>query len=208
MKAKPIFVCDFDGVIADSAPAYVDAINIAAQSLGASRLMTLDLLATMPSYQHVRSAQLLGLEEHSLDQFSQALRMEFHRQSESPLHLAMRPVLCEMKNMGRLVLLSANEHHVLQGALDSWQMADVDIFPQRGEAAKTQKLEELSRSYRVVMIGDTLNDCRAAAAAGVHCIAVTWGWQCAELLQSAGVPMAQTSEQLLLHLRAWNDHGS
>lgn len=209
MTCSVVFAFDFDGVIADSGPAYVRAINTVGQRLGATRQMNTELLSRMPEYFHQRSAELIGLPESKLEQYSAGLREIFHQEQAHPdLIHEMGPLLCALQESGSVVMVSANEQGVIESALKRLGVAVQSVYAGHGRAGKATVLSALAQNAEVVMIGDTLSDCHAAATAEVACIAVSWGWQCAELLSGAGVPVVHNCGELRLYLEQWSgqDH--
>lgn len=203
MNARPTFAFDFDGVIADSAPTYVQAINKVGRQLGATQQMNTQILAAMPEYLHHRSAELIGLPSAQLASFSAGLREAFHQHRQVVLHSAMGPVLSTLQSLGSVVVVSANEQAVIASALAQLGVSVQGIHAGKGREGKAAVLAELARRSRVVMVGDTLSDCQAAAAASVDCVAVSWGWQGRALLAGAGVPVLHSSELLEEWLRQW-----
>ena len=209
MTTPVVFAFDFDGVIVDSAPAYVRAINTVGEQLGATRQMDTELLSCMPEYLHQRSAELIGLPESKLAQFSEGLREVFHQEQAClDLRYDMGPLLLALQKNGSVVMVSANEQAVIESALIQLDVSVQNVYAGHGRVGKATVLSQLAQSARVVMIGDTLSDCHAAAAAGVECVAVSWGWQGAELLSHAGVPVVHNSEALQLWLELWSSPNS
>lgn len=205
MTASVVFAFDFDGVIVDSAPAYAQAINTVGRELGATRQMDTELLSRMPEYLHQRSAELIGLPESKLEQFSAGLREVFHQVQACPdLIHDMGPLLRGLQESGSVVMVSANEQGVIESALNRLDVSVKNVYAGHGRAGKATVLSDLAQNAEVVMIGDTLSDCHAAATAEVACVAVSWGWQCAELLSSASVPVVHSCDELQLWLEQWS----
>lgn len=204
MTCSVVFAFDFDGVIADSGPAYVRSINSVGQRLGATRQMSTEQLSRMSAFFHQRSAELIGLPEAKFDQFSASLREVFHQEQTCPgLQQEMGPLLCGLQKIGTVVIVSANEQRVIESALERLGVSVQHIYAGQGQAGKADVLSALAQNAEVVMIGDTVSDCRAAALAEVACVAVSWGWQCAELLSHAGVPIAHNCGELQRCLGLW-----
>lgn len=204
MTQARVFAFDFDGVIADSAPAYVAAINAAAEPLGATRRMDLQMLADMPAYAHALSARQVGLSEARTAQYSAALREHFHRQAAPPLHRCMGAVLERLSTAGEVIVLSANAEAAIAAALTDLGVQPTAVYAGRAASAKAEVLKLLSERAKVVMVGDTLADCHAARDAGVAAVAVAWGWQSEPLLASAGVPVMANAVDLEAWLLAWS----
>jgi len=204
MSTPLVFAFDFDGVIVDSAPAYVRAINTVGQRHGAKHSLDLAQLSRMPEYFHRRSAQLIGLPEEALESYSAGLRQEFHQTStRAELHKDIAPLLTELQQRGSVMVVSANDSDVIGAALEQLEVSVQGVYAGCGRDAKAQVLEQLALTARVVMIGDTLSDCHAASQAGVACVAVGWGWQCSELLASSGVPVVENRRALAKWLQLW-----
>ena len=204
MSNTLVFAFDFDGVISDSAQAYVDAINSVSVKLGASHPMTLESLASMPDYKHAHSATLTGVPLEHLSAYSDGLREYFHQQPDLTLIAAIAPLLQQLAGLGSVVVVSANEHGVIETALNTLAVKVDGIYAHHGREQKTAVLKQLQTDARVLMVGDTLNDCYAAEAAGVDMVAVSWGWQARDLLLSAGVPVVDNVEQLKRWVLAWS----
>lgn len=203
MNKTSVFAFDFDGVIADSAQAYVNAINSVAVNLGATRQMSCELLAGMRDYRHAHSAALIGVAESQLPRYSQGLRDYFHQYSEYSLVTAMGPLLQRLSPLGSVVVLSANEQTVIEAAIAELDVAVDDIYAGHGREDKARVLTRLAAEARVLMIGDTLSDCDAAANAKVDAVAVSWGWQGCELLTEARVPIVDSPVQLQQWILDW-----
>lgn len=208
MTCSVVFAFDFDGVIVDSGPAYVRAINTVGELLGATRPMNTELLSRMPEYFHQRSAELIGLPESKLEQYSAGLREVFHQEQARPdLIHEMGPLLRGLQESDTVVMVSANEQAVIESALNRLGVSVQNVYAGQGRAGKATVLSALAQSAEVVMIGDTLSDCHAAATAEVACVAVSWGWQCAELLSGASVPVVHSCDELQLCLEQWSGQG-
>lgn len=204
MSGVPVFAFDFDGVLVDSAAAYVQAVNRAGGELGASRRLSVAELAAMEDYRHGCSAERIGLPASALSAYSEALRRHFHvAQARARLHPGMAPVLAEAAAHGGVVVVSANAREVIEPALRRFGAGAPPIYAGRGRAGKAEVLAALAQRARVLMVGDTLSDCRAAAEAGVGCVAVAWGWQGAGVLRRAGVPVVSSARALRAQMAHW-----
>ncbi|MGB0866828.1 MAG: HAD family hydrolase [Granulosicoccaceae bacterium] len=209
MRHTKLIAFDFDGVIVDSASTYVQSINHVGQCLGANKLLSIDQLALMPDYRHQFSAEMIELPRQQFSAFSEQLSLRFHRvQERAKLHRAMGLLLANCLKRGEVVILSANEQRVIEMALSELALDSIPIYARCGREAKANVLADLAQRARVLMVGDTLSDCRAAASAGVDCVSVAWGWQGRERLLEAKVPLMASVEELHHWLVHWSQLSS
>ena len=199
MKKSPL-VFDFDGVLVDSAQYYCRCIEQVAKQLGGVGSYTVEDLGLVTTLRYRAFLQAFGLPSELHTVFAQRLRHAFHADPCNftpigPLVAALRQTAPSRE----LRVLSANDQDLIQRWLQQ-QGLHGHLSIVRGGAHSGQKIDVLQQWNKeldgIVFIGDTVSDAEQALAADVEFVAVSWGWQKAELLKQHKVPVASNPEEL------------
>lgn len=193
-KRFDLLIFDWDGTLADSTKAIVDAINFASQDTGLSQ----------PTEQ--ASRDIIGLElrqalrvlfgdvdADTLNQLAQ--RYHYHysaRQDYIPLFNGVMEAMQELADAGYMIAVASGKGRKgLHHAIESSGLANLIIASRSSDDCHSkphpQMLDEIKDelgvvSERAVMIGDTTFDLQMASHAGMASLGVTYGAQSRENL--------------------------
>ena len=87
-------------------------------------------------------------------------------------------------------MLSSNAEDTIQAVLDRYGLKDMNVMKSSKLFGKAVPLKRLIRVNKlqagnVWMVGDEIRDVAAAHKAGIHSLAVTWGFHPKEMLATA-----------------------
>jgi len=211
-KRFDLLVFDWDGTLADSTRAIVDAINFASQDAG------------VPQPTEQASRDIIGLELRQAlrvlfgdvdeDVLGQLVRRYQHHysvlQDDIPLFDGVQEAMQELADAGyMLAVASGKGRNGLRHAIESSGLADLIIACRSSDDCHSkphpQMLDEIMDelgvvSERAVMIGDTTFDLQMASNAGMASLGVTYGAQPRENLLPHS-PLATFDSFATLH--AW-----
>jgi phosphoglycolate phosphatase len=194
-NGKNLFVAfDFDGTIADTYAIFRQAFNDAAQAMGVQSYRVED-------EPHIRSLEavdvfrLHGIEPPAFAPFVQLLRngMELRR-AQAKMFDGIPEVLNTLLREGiHLGLISSNSRTLVASILGrhfsnfEFQVFDVSL------ADKVVALKETALRYAsaavMCYVGDEIRDAKAAQAANIPFVSVTWGYNTGTSLRRAGCDM-------------------
>ncbi|MEM7656346.1 MAG: HAD-IA family hydrolase [Bacteroidota bacterium] len=191
---KQLLIFDFDGTIADTLMVAEEILNETGGEFGlpqVSRQQLLELKGKSIS----ELLKLSGISWLQLPKVIRRLRSRFrsHMTKVPPIH-GMPEILFALRERGyRMGILSSNTQEGIRTFLDKHDLPPFEfiltpdsIFG-KGKAIRSTLKKTALPPESVVMIGDELRDVEAANKAGIESIAVTWGFNSAELLQN-GAP--------------------
>lgn len=193
-----MYCFDFDGVIADSHAICLAACDFACRAQGGD-LGQSDPFAALDPLTFEAVAQERGLEPA---RFARDVSEFVAGYDEvSPLIPGMADTLRTLSETGPLTIISATHSSVLQRFLKAHGLSDCFDHVIGGDAGQPKadilmQLATATGRRPVVMVGDAISDIRAAHAANLPCIAVSWGWQPAEMLTEADRIITQPSDLL------------
>ena len=219
MTDAPILLFDFDGTIVDSEPGIVRTWH-----------HTFARLA-MPDLSDIEIRQLIGppltwvAEQFTPDPARQAelVRVYVERYdsvglTEAEIYPGVVEALVDLRDAGfRLMIATAKTEHIARAMLEAFALAPmfemaVGSLRLGGRRHKHEVIahvmSELTRAGdstppdHMLMIGDRDHDVRGAAANGIDCIGVLWGYGTNHELTSAGaVSLADRPEVLVEQIR-------
>lgn len=203
MRKHIIF--DFDGTIVDSLELAVKIYNDMADRYSLKKLHDSDI-ATLNRLSIPERIKMFNVPLYVLPKMA----LEFKRKYNENIHLlrefkGIRQVITTLKNKGYpLSIISSNAAANVEQFLAAAKLDMFDhIIAAKALFGKQSVLKQLMRKLKVqardlIYIGDELRDIQSCQKAGVAMIAVTWGFDSAELLAS-GHPnyIAEQPEQLL-----------
>ncbi|MFC3613630.1 HAD family hydrolase [Lutimaribacter marinistellae] len=182
-----MYCFDFDGVIADSRAVCLAACEHACQVRGGA-LGDADPFATLDPLTFEAIATQRGLDPAV---FARDVSDYVASQPQvSTLIPGMGDALHALAETAPLAIISATHGKVLRRFLDAHDLAACFDHVIGGDAglSKAEVLKRLAdhaETRPTVMVGDAISDIRAAHAADLPCIAVTWGWQPRHMLTGA-----------------------
>ena len=185
-----LLIFDFDGVLADSLAPMLKFAKQVCIEMGISTTPTRDDLEILDKMEFSEFGLQLGIPEDQIDHFVARNHQLFSEMDEPPqLVPGMKSVLSALATDNYLAIITGNscnqvkkflEAHQLRGYFDHMYCAE-----HKGTRLdKIRKVNELvgMKTSDTYMIGDAVSDIRAAKAAGVNGVAVTWGHQSKEKL--------------------------
>ncbi len=187
-------IFDFDGTIVDSREAIVGIMQQMSQEFRFREVSRQEMLELreLPVRQRlrrlgIRSWQIPRLAKRSLELFSDHM-------TSFPIYEGIREMLSELHHANiETQILSSNNIENIKRCLEANQLNHFShIYSARGLFSKHRMLKRILRSHRIhpanaVYIGDELRDIEAARRAGMSSVAVSWGYDSPDLLQS-GAP--------------------
>lgn len=181
---KPLYVFDFDGVIADSLSLCLQACEYAAGQYGRMLQLDRNCWELLDEVTFEAMARSLGFEDEMVEGFAGHVFAYNRRATPPAVFAGMHDALPALAASGELVVLSANHSRMISGTLAAAGLMDTVTQVIGGETpgSKSVKLEGLLAATSVAaedswMIGDAVSDIRAAHEVGCRAAAVSWGWQ-------------------------------
>lgn len=190
---KPILIFDFDGTIADSLSLVHELYNTVGPRFGALPLppdshgsfTSLPPRVLIQEY-HVRPWTLPFIVRTIIKKMNARL-------NEIQPHTAVIDQIIKLATQGyQLVILTSNSRKNAITLLNQWGVTDRfnEIISYKALFGKHRALRKLCRKYnidpqRVIYIGDEVRDIEGAQKAGIKNIAVSWGYQNVDDLQTA-----------------------
>lgn len=188
---KRLIIFDFDGTIANTLAVAVDIFNTVGSEFNLPKLDA-NQLGELKQKRIHELMEMAGLSWHQLPFFIKRVRDEFKKQREvvEPIH-GMSEVICKLHQAGYQmgVLTSNTEDNVLH-FLDKFEINHFDfIIAPNSIFGKSGALKEILKRYKlkpaeVIMIGDEMRDIKAAHKCKIDVIAVNWGFNAKELLET------------------------
>jgi phosphoglycolate phosphatase len=189
---KPYLVFDFDGTIVQSKMLAIEIFNRLSGKYGGRKIAAEEMgpLSELSIPDRLRA---LNVPFYKLP----ALLMEGTREyRKAVVHIqpveGMISLLSDIKNKGYLLgILSSNSRENIQAFLELHQIPIFDFIHTAPRLfGKDKAIMKLSQKYQIdrnemLYIGDELRDVEACRAIGVKVVAVTWGFDSANLLSEA-----------------------
>ncbi|MDP5171888.1 MAG: HAD-IA family hydrolase [Bacteroidia bacterium] len=207
MENKQLYVFDFDGTIADSVPAALRIIN----DLGAEyRLPKVDpqIIAELKHKSIKELLHMSGLTWVQIPGFLRKARLGFRKMIDDVKPIEGMPALIHhlVESNARLGILTSNREDNVRDFLQKHDLEQFDFVEcSTSLFGKANKLRRIKRMTGIpfqsmAMIGDEVRDVEAAKKVGVTSVAVTWGFNSPELLQTSHPDHLVSSTEGLDHL--------
>ncbi len=197
-KKSANFIFDLDGTLIDSAQQIGDCLNKARLEFGFIPLPTSEInkMFGIPIKYFLSDLQLPpNIEEVVIIKFrlllSQAIELE------NNVYPGVTELLSELKKRGHTVSIATSKptflaNKVVQNS-DLQYFVDftqgTDNFPAKPQPDVIIKVINLARGQRSLMIGDRVEDVKAAIAAGIPCIGVAHSYHSMNLLSNSGAAL-------------------
>ncbi len=189
---KGIIAFDYDGVLADTFEPNIRLINRIFKDMGSSAHITKDHfnMAAEISFEAVVAAA--GLEHENIPEFMRlVVDTGFSIIDETVLFLGMHELIKKLKKDFFITVVSNNSTKIVIPGLEKEGVIsqfDMVTGSDNGET-KEVRLGNIRNTYGMPlencwMIGDGINDIEAAHEAKWKSVAVTWGFQIRELLET------------------------
>ena len=200
MKKTSInFIFDLDGTLIDSAQQIGSCLNEARREFGFMPLSALDInrMIGIPIKYFLSDLQLsTDLEEVLIKKFrlllSQAIEIE------NNLYPGVTELLAELKKRGHTISIATSKptllakkvvsHSDLQNFVDFTQ--GTDDFPAKPEPDVIIKVINSMGVPKSLMVGDRIEDVKAAAAAGIPSVGVAHSHHSLDMLLNSGAELA------------------
>lgn len=185
---------DFDGTIADSRRLAVDLYNELAEKYRYEKIKQHDIEA-LSKISIKERLKTLGVPYYKLPALVMEMKRNYTRSIDSLQAAEDIPsLISDLKKAGyQLNIISSNSRPLIERFLTNHRITEFDhIFCARSLFSKNKKIDQFLKKYRIerqgaVYIGDELRDIVACKQSGVKIIAVSWGYDSADLL-SQGNP--------------------
>lgn len=203
-QEQKLYIFDFDGTIADSVPAALRIIEDLSEEY---RLPEVDP-ALAAELKHKSIKELLhmsGLTWIQIPGFLKKARLRFRHMINDVVPIGGMPeILRSMKDQNlRLGILTSNREDNVRDFLKKHQLEVFEFIESStslfGKSRKINKIMKRTglHSSDLLMIGDEVRDIEACKKTGITSVAVTWGFNSAELLRTSRPDyLIQTSAQL------------
>lgn len=199
---------DFNGTLFDDVDAGIQSANVLLERRGLPLIRDITHYRSVFCFPIVDYYQKIGL--HSEKECFEDLAVEWMEQyllhsRKSTLYKGVAEVLKQTKERGiPQIVLSATELGMLKV-----QLKELGILPyfdtvlgldnihaySKVEIAKQWMRE--NHPIRAVLLGDTVHDSEVAKQMGIDCILIANGHQAKEILESCGVPVVDSAEDIL-----------
>lgn len=185
---------DFDGTIADSKRLAVELYNDLAEKYQYEKISEQDIRGFSKLSIHER-LKLLGVPFYKLPSLVMEMKRNYVKSVDSLRVVKRIPDLIKiLKTTERkLCIISSNSKSVIEKFLGNHDLSGFEhIYCARNLFGKNKKIDQFLKKHHIekcdaVYIGDELRDIVACKQSGIKIIAVTWGYDSAELL-SRGHP--------------------
>ncbi len=192
-KKNNLLLLDYDGVVADSLTAITEHTAAFCRDRGLGQGLASAAIACMRSATLSGLIQAAGITGEHVRDYGRFLFRELNKNpSRVPLFDGIPELLRDLAKTYTLCIVSANHSGVVRQRLESAGLVDVmtHLYGNEQPGGKAEHIRQAMFSHGASaestwMIGDTVGDIRAARQAGVNAVAVTWGWQSLETLESA-----------------------
>lgn len=204
-NAKKLLIFDFDGVLCDSLTLVLHETRDLAKELGSTKTLTAEAIAEMDNVTFPEIAALAGIPDNAVADYAQKLYARLEANSASAqVFPGIKEMLTALAPQYTLAIVTANHPSVVTTVLADIAATSLFVSILGGEtpgdkASKITRIlkETASEKAQTWMIGDSRSDIREGKKAGVHTVAVTWGWQSeAALRDCAPTLVCDTPEAL------------
>jgi phosphoglycolate phosphatase len=191
VKARDLFLFDFDGVLADSLDIYAEAVARCLERIGNPIVKTREDYLSLFDGNYYESLTARGVDLADFARAAREIMPGIDYDSMKPF-AGLRPVLDVLKRDHCLLVISSNSSKTIHRMLSRFGFESLfeEILGSDFLVSKKEKIDHALAKYgigaqRTFYIGDTAGDILEARAAGVRSVAVTWGWHSRERLLAA-----------------------
>jgi len=185
-----LIVLDYDGVVVDSLRHNLKVAKACADLLGVEEFPATRDVRQMRQMTFESLGRLLGLSERDITEFRTCIFRRLTTATNAPpLYPGMASLIRDLSQAYVLAIVTDNAQPVVRGLLGQHDLLRQIALIEGGEnqEPKSTKIEKLISRFAIdrndaFFVGDSVSDIRAAKAAGVKSIAVTYGFQYKDLL--------------------------
>ena len=190
--SKKIFIFDYDGVIANSLDMCIEAFNILKAKYGFTGELTKEAIAKLPHVTAEGAFGLLGVKAEDIHLYTGEVRSLLRNNAEkASLFDGIGDIFRLVKDSGAyLAVNTSNDSGTVKRRLQTSSLAELPdyIVGSDTPGSKSEKIKHIMEKFSGVpedtfMIGDSMGDITEGRKAGVHTIAVTYGWQPRAILE-------------------------
>jgi phosphoglycolate phosphatase len=202
-----LLLFDFDGVIVDSLSIYERTVKTCLEKIGNPIVQTREDFLDLFEDNFYDGIVKKGIDLQEFMAASKDILSNIHYEDLEP-HRFLFPVLEALHRDHFLAIVSSNTTGVIRQALEKYHIDEYfqEILGSDTAYSKEEKINLAMYLFgiaqnQIYYIGDTAGDIREARNAGVHAVAVTWGWHPRERIMAAQPDfMAERPEDLLAYL--------
>ena len=190
--SKKIFIFDYDGVIANSLDMCIEAFNILKAKYGFTGELTKEAIAKLPHVTAEGAFGLLGVKAEDIHLYTGEVRSLLRNNAEkASLFDGIGDIFRLVKDSGAyLAVNTSNDSGTVKRRLQTSGLAELPdyIVGSDTPGSKSEKIKHIMEKFSgfpedTFMIGDSMGDITEGRKAGVHTIAVTYGWQPRAILE-------------------------
>jgi phosphoglycolate phosphatase len=182
---KKLYLFDFDGVLADNLDEMLRYAGEVCSQLGHPCEPSQADLEALDTMDMVSYGRQLGIPESLLDRFADMLRSMFNSDLQQPrIFPGIRAVLERQPQGNILAIITGNARNIVETFLTQHGLKDTIRLIYSGDMPGTRQHKILRalrdagvQSQNACLVSDAVSDIREARATGLHCIAITWGYQ-------------------------------
>ena len=187
---KKVIMFDFDGTIADTLDAIVSITNRLAVEFGYKQT-TQEELAQIQNLNSKEIIKQSGISIFKLPFLLRKVKAELNKEIQRVRPISgIKEALIELKNQGnRLGILTSNSSANVVAFLETNELEDLFDFIYSGKTlfGKSKVINNLLKQENIdpktaIYVGDETRDIEAARKSHIKAIAVSWGFNSAEVL--------------------------
>jgi len=189
MTKKKLIAFDYDGVLVDSSEINLIAWNHTFQEFGLDMQITQEHLKHAENMTFQTLCSMAGIPQEKIERFRhKVVEYLIANELEPPFFSKIVDLIPKLFNDYQLAIVTGNNNENVKRVLKNAGIEKYFSYFLGGESeTKAQKLNSLAEQQKlekssIYMIGDAISDIRQAKIAGVHAIAVSWGYQSPEKL--------------------------
>lgn len=182
-------ILDFDGTLGDTSNLFVECANELADKFNCRRISSLEKLKNLP--REIFIMQEFKIKKEKIpDYVSEFIHLIEKKSDKVKLFPGARQFLDKLGKKYKLFILSTNSKKYIESTLKRENIKSISkIYSEERLGKKDKKLKQIIKENNlkkeeIIYIGDEVGDADACKKAGIKFVAVTWGFNSKELLQS------------------------
>lgn len=187
-----LIIFDFDGVLADTLNDLIQFGQEVCDELGIKHIVKKDDLSNLESMSFASFGRACEVPEHLIDEFVHRCLKRFAEKKSPPaIFNGLSTIVRDFAINNTIAIVTTNSsqnvnaflvEHGLNECVHAVYGVDIPGSKAQKIAIARNRFSADAKPESVFMVGDSLSDIRAAKAASVTSIAVTWGHQSLEHL--------------------------
>jgi phosphoglycolate phosphatase len=185
---QQVLIFDYDGVIVDSLPIFMDYFIDACKKQGYSNIATKKEFLRLFNGNMFEQMMKKGMGKKTILNIVYTLKKGLiDHQHEIKLFPEIKQVLEKLTDQHTLIISTSNETTVVSEYLKQKRLYRFfnAIYGSDVEPSKVKKIELIKQNYtsnKYTYIGDTVGDIKEGKQAQIQTVATTWGWHSKEQL--------------------------